>query len=608
MLESEYITSFGVIVMSAVPASSSIIRAQPRDRVRVTLPDGVVLEGPVDSPIRDFLEAHRALAPGDYSGPLLGGIIEGRLRELSYPVRRDSALAPVLMNSSDGRRIYRRTLSLLLIAAAHELFPEARINVSYALPEGGIFCFVTGREPFNEGDIERLEGHMRDIATANEPIRKAVVPLEEAIALFRNRQADDKVRLLEQRNRDTLTLYTLRGWSDYFYGYMLDSTGDCTLFRLQPMRNGFVLQHPVRGALDTLPQLSDGASKIIAVFEDTEELLRRLEVQDMGRLNQLVREGRSQEIVLVSEASHEANISAIARDIYDANHNRGLRLVTIAGPSSSGKTTFSKRLSIYLLSLGLRPFALELDHYFVDRERTPLDAEGHYDFEALEAIDLPLLNQQMRQLAAGERVQLPHFDFRTGKRGPGRTVQLAPNQVLIIEGIHGLNPRLLADVPRDQVYRIYVSALTQLNLDTSNRIPTTDVRILRRIARDAVQRGNDARATIERWPSVRRGEHRNIFPYQENADVIFNSTLIYELSALRPLVEPLLLQIEYGTPAHIEAKRLLSFLYWVQPMTDAQRALIPDTSILREFIGGSILANYMPGDHLANGFDHQAAT
>ncbi|MFN8378668.1 MAG: nucleoside kinase [Anaerolineae bacterium] len=587
--------------MSTHQNSSSIIRAAPRERVRVTLPDSIVLEGPIHSPIGDFLRAHREIAPDQYKGPFIGGIIEGRLRELSYPVRRDSTLAPVLMNSSDGRRIYRRTLSLLLTAAANELFPDARINVSYALPEGGMFCFVTGRDAFNDDEIAQLEAHMRTIAAADEPIRKEVVPIEQAVALFRARQADDKVRLLEQRKRDTLTLYTLRGWADYFYGYMLTSTGDCTLFRLQRMRDGFVLQHPVRGALDALPQISDSASKIIAVFEDTEELLRRLEVQDIGRLNQLVRENRSQELVLVSEANHEAHISAIARDIYAANQSRGLRLVTVAGPSSSGKTTFSRRLSVYLLSLGLRPYALELDNYFVDRERTPLDEDGHYNFEALEAIDRALLNEQMRQLVNGEKVQIPHFDFKSGKRAPGQSVQLAQNQVLIIEGIHGLNPNLIPDIPRDQVFRVYVSALTQLNLDSSNRIPTTDVRILRRIARDAVQRGNDARETIERWPSVRRGEHRYIFPYQENADVIFNSTLIYELAALRPLVEPLLLQIEYGTQAHIEAKRLLSFLYWVQPMNDAQRALIPDTSILREFIGGSVLANYIPGSHLANG-------
>ena len=587
--------------MSNPPAATSIVRSAPREQVRVTLPDGVVLEGPAQKPLGDFLRAHRELAPDEYKGPLIGGIVEGRLRELSYPVRRDCSLAPVLMNSSDGRRIYRRTLTLLLLTAANELFPNATINISYALPEGGMFCFVTGRPAFTEAEVAQLEAHMRAIATADEPIRKAVVPIDQAVALFRARHAEDKVRLLEQRKRDTLTLYTLRGWSDYFYGYMLTSTGDCTLFRLQQMRDGFVLQHPVRSALDSLPELSDSASKIIAVFEDAEELLGRLEVGDIGRLNQLVRSNRTQELVLVSEANHDAHISAIARNIYEANQSRGLRLVTVAGPSSSGKTTFSRRLSVYLLSLGLRPFALELDNYFVDRERTPLDADGNFDFESLDAIDRPLLNEHMRQLVAGERVQLPHFDFKSGKRGPGRTVQLAANQVLIIEGIHGLNPNLVSGIPRDQIFRVYVSALTQLNLDSSNRIPTTDVRILRRMARDAVQRGHDARTTIERWPSVRRGEHRYIFPYQENADVIFNSTLIYELAALRPLVEPLLLQIDYGTQAHIEAKRLLSFLYWVQPMSEAQRMLIPDTSLLREFIGGSIFANYVPGEHMANG-------
>lgn len=587
---------------SITPPANGIVRSAPRAHVRATFADGIVLEGPLLAPLGDFLKAHRALAPERYSGPLTGGIVDGRLRELGYLMRRDSSLEPVLMTSSDGRRIYRRTLTLLLLTAAHEIFPEATINVSYALPDGGFFCFVTGRPPLNEAEIAAIEARMREIVAADEPIRKRAVPLDDAIAMFRARKAYDKVRLLEQRQRDSLTLYTLRGWADYFYGYMLDSTGACQLFALQRMREGFVLHYPVRGTTDSLPELSDSASKVVSVFEDTEELLERLKVQDIGRLNQLVREGRTQELVLVSEANHEANISAIARQIFAAHEERGLRLVLVAGPSSAGKTTFAKRLAIYLLSLGLRPFALELDNYFVDRELTPRDAEGNFDFEALEAINRALFNQHLRQMIQGEPAQLPRFDFVLGKSGLGRTIQLAKNQILIIEGIHGLNPNLVTDVPRDQVFRVYVSPLTQLNLDTSNRIPTTDVRILRRIARDAVQRGNNAHTTIDRWPSVRRGEHLNIFPYQENADVIFNSMLIYELAALRPLVEPLLLQIEYGTPAHIEAKRLLSFLYWVQPMNEIQRQLIPDTSILREFIGGSILSNYVPGEYMANGF------
>lgn len=587
---------------SSTPPAGGIVRSAPRLHVRATFADGIVLEGPLLTPLGDFLKAHRALAPNAYSGPLVGGIVDGRLRELNYPVRRDSSLEPVLMTSSDGRRIYRRTLTLLLLTAAHELFPEATINVSYALPDGGFFCFVTGRAPLDDGEIAALEARMREIVAADEPIRKRIVPLDDAISMFSARNADDKVRLLEQRKRNSLTLYTLRGWADYFYGYMLDSTGSCKLFALQRMREGFVLHYPVRGTTDSLPELSHSASKVVAVFEDTEELLERLKVQDIGRLNQLVREGRSQELVLVSEANHEANISAIARQIFAAHEERGLRLVLVAGPSSAGKTTFAKRLAIYLLSLGLRPFALELDNYFVDRDLTPRDAEGNFDFEALDAINRPLFNQHLAKMIRGEPAQLPRFDFVLGKSSPGRTIQLAQNQILIIEGIHGLNPDLVTDVPRDQVFRVYVSPLTQLNLDRSNRIPTTDVRILRRIARDAVQRGNNAHTTIDRWPSVRRGEHLNIFPYQENADVIFNSMLIYELAALRPLVEPLLLQIEYGTPAHIEAKRLLSFLYWVQPMNEIQRRLIPDTSLLREFIGGSILSNYVPGEYMANGF------
>src|SRR5690606_34879881 len=386
------------------------------------------------------------------------------------------------------------------------------------------YCLLPHRAPFTEEELERLEAHMHAIAAEDNPITKRTVSLDEAIALFSERGDEDKVRLLEQRTRNGLVLYTLRNRSDYYFGYMVPSTGYLKYFRLVKMPNGFILQYPTREDT-TLPEIIPNTTKIGAVFEEAEEWLQRRGVEDIGRLNQIVRQDRIQELILVNEALHEQQIARCARAIYDAHHERGLRLVIIAGPSSSGKTTFSKRLALQLLAHGLRPFTLELDNYFLDRELTPKDEEGNLDFEALEAINLPLFNTQLLQLIQGVEVQLPRFDFVLGKSVEGPIGKLTDNQILIIEGIHGLNPTLVTKIPPEKIFRIYVSALTQLNVDAHNRVSTTDVRMLRRICRDAVQRGHNATATITRWPSVRRGEKRNIFPYQENADVMFNSAL-----------------------------------------------------------------------------------
>jgi uridine kinase len=306
-------------------------------------------------------------------------------------------------------------------------------------------------------------------------------------------------------------------------------------------------------------------------------------------LNEAIANGRIREIVLVSEALHEQHIAHIADHI--AEQRDGLQLVLIAGPSAAGKTTFAKRLSIQLLAHGVRPFPLALDNYFVDREETPRDALGNYDFEALKALDLALFNQQLLALMQGEAVQLPRFNFKTGQRERGETVQLGPEHIIIIEGIHGLNPKLAHSVPHERIFRIFVSDLTQLNIDRHNRVPTTDTRVVRRIVRDAIYRGYTAEETLNRWESVRRGEKRHIFPYQENADVMVNSALVYELAVLKSLAEPLLLQVEPSSPRRVEAKRLLAFLHWFEPC-DAD--LVPDNSILREFIGGSILRDYKP--------------
>ena len=579
----------------ATQLNQNIVVAPPRETVQVTFVEGFTLEGPVGTTIEAFLRAAEAQFPIPYDSALMGGVLDGRLRELSFCIARDGVLQPVLLSSSDGGRMYRRSLVMLLATAAEELWPGTKVNVSYSVSEGGFYCTLTNHPPLAHAELERLEQHMRAIVAEDAPITKELVPLEAALKLFQSRGEDDKLRLLEQRSRNDLTLYTLHGRSDYFYGYMLPSTGSMTIFRLVSAGDGFILQYPRKENPAELVPI-DPDSKINEVFRQADDWLRKMQVEDIGQLNRIVRRDRIQELVLVAEALHEQRIAAIASEISQRHDAHGTRIVLIAGPSSSGKTTFSKRLAIQLLAHGLRPFTLEMDNYFVDRDLTPRDETGALDFDALGAVNVPLFNQQLAELTRSVEVRLPLFDFVAGKSLDGRLVQLAENQIIIIEGIHGLNPMLLPSLPRESVFRIYVSALTPLNVDLHNRVPTTDTRLLRRMVRDAAYRGHLATDTIVRWPSVRRGEKRNIFPHQENADIIFNSALVYELAALRPLAEPLLLQVPPGTPAHIEANRLLSFLKWVQPMTPEQVALIPDTSLLREFIGGSILADYHPGN------------
>lgn len=572
----------------------TVTLAQARETAQVTFKDGLILEGAVGTPIESFLKLYQQHIGGD-DKLLMGGILDGRLRELAYPVMRDGSLESVLLSSSDGARIYRRSLVMLMATAAEELFPGIKVSVRYSIPEGGFYCKLLNRNPFTAHELESLDAHMRLIVEADEPVTKRIAPLEEATNLFTSRDEDDKIRLLEQRTRNSLTLYGLRGREDYYYGYMLPSTGYLRYFQLLGLNGGFILQYPGKEDPSNFKKVT-ALSKIVAVFRQADDWLERMGVEDMGRLNRIVREDRAHELILVAEALHEQHIAQIAGEIGEQHENKGVQLVLIAGPSSSGKTTFAKRLAIQLFAHGLRPYTIELDNYFVNRELTPKDANGEYDFEALEAINRLLFNEQLLQLMAGQSVQLPRFDFVNGKSGQGLKAQLTSNQIVIIEGIHGLNPELVPAIPPNKIYRVYVSALTQLNTDNHNRVSTTDVRLLRRIVRDAQHRGYTATDTIMRWPSVRNGEKKNIFPYQDNADAMFNSALVYELAALRPVAEPLLLQVEPATPPHIEANRLLSFLRWVQPLSLKQQAMIPDTSLLREFIGASSLYEYHPGE------------
>jgi uridine kinase len=428
---------------------------------------------------------------------------------------------------------------------------------------------------------------MREIAAADEPIVKQRMSLEAAHQVFAAQGYEDKLRLLKYRTKDYLTVYTLCDTTDYFYGYMVPSTGYLRYFRVRERQPGFVLHFPRRSHPGDLMSYSE-APKLFTVFRQHAEWMRIMDVEDVAALNHAVETDRIREVILVNEALHEHRISDIAEEI--AQRRGQVRTVLIAGPSSSGKTTFAKRLSIQLLAQGLRPVAIELDNYFVDRELTPKDKDGNYDFESLYALDLDLFNKQLLELMNGDQVQLPHYNFVTGKRELGKQLSITPDHIILIEGIHGLNPELVPHIPPKSLFRIYVSALTQLNIDQHNRVPTTDTRLVRRIVRDNATRGYTAMVTIGRWESVRAGENRWIFPFQENADVMFNSALVYEHAVLKPVAEPLLRQIRPGHPEYLEAGRLLAFLEWFLPCLSEH---IPDNSLLREFIGGSTLRDFI---------------
>jgi uridine kinase len=555
---------------------------RPRELVQVRFPDGRIFEAPGGTPLEAFVAA--VARPGEPA--VVAALVEGRLAELTRRIDHDVAVEPISVAHSDGMRIYQRSLSFLLTVAAHDLFPQAMVVVDHSLTLNGFYCRVEGRPALSAEELARLEGHMRALVEADLPIVKQRVSLAEAREIFQRQNYLDKVRLLDFRQKGYLTIYELRGLYDYFYGHMVPSTGYLRLFALQPYPPGFILRFPRRWQPDALPPFRD-SPRLGAVFQEYGEWMRFLEIEDLAGLNRAIDAGRIREVILVSEALHAQRIADIAREI--AQRREPIRLVLISGPSSAGKTTFAKRLGVQLLANGMRPLPVSLDDYFVPRAETPLDEEGEPDYEALEAIDLGLFNEQLLALLEGREVQLPHYDFVAGNREAGPRMQMVAGQVLLIEGLHGLNPQLVPRIPSGCIYRVYVSALTQLNLDRHNRIPTTDTRLLRRIVRDAQSRGYSAAETISRWEKVRRAEERNIFLYQENADTMFNSALAYELAVLHPLAEPLLRQIEPGTLEWVEARRLLAFLEWIRPCPPD---LIPDNSILREFIGGSILAEF----------------
>lgn len=558
----------------------SIQTTQPAKNVEVHLPNGRTLSGPRGTQVGEFL----AKVKDDFSAPIVAAIINNQIRELTFPIDIESHCQPVTMDTADGARIYRRSLVFLLELVFAQLFPKGRLNIDHSVSSGGFYCEVTGRGTLSQEELDTLKDHMKKLIREDHPFVRREIPLQEAVEYFKQRGYEDKIRLLKYRSKDYLTLYSFNGQMDYMHGYMVPSTAYLKWFDFKMTNGGFTIQFPRRHAPTELEPMGD-YPKLLKAFRQYGNWLKTLNIDNVGALNEAIENGRADEIVLVSEALHEQNVADLAQQIVQ---NKS-RIILIAGPSSSGKTTLSRRLAVQLLARGISPYPLELDHFFIDRDKTPLDKDGQPDFEMLEALDLERLMQDMEKLLGGGKVQLPRYNFKTGRSEEGDLIQLKERQPIILEGIHGMNPRLIPDRWTDSAFRVYVSALTQLNLDRHNRVSTTDTRLIRRIVRDARERGYSAQATISRWESVRRGEKRHIFPYQENADVMFNSALVYELAVLKPLAEPLIRQVPYDAPEYIEARRLLAFLEWFLPL-DVN--LVPANSIVREFLGSSSLRDF----------------
>lgn len=513
-------------------------------------------------------------------GQIVALRINNTIKELSYPLTSDMSLEWIDITDMDGVRIYQRSLSFVLIRSAMELFEGIQVTVEHSLNKGLYFEFNYTR-PLTEGDVEQIKKRMMEIIERDEPFVKEKVEKETAAQYFEKFKMQPKKALLKYRTQDFINLYSLGWLKNYFYGYMVPSTGYLKVFDLKAFGEGVVLLFPNKYSLKALPQYVE-QPKIAQIYKESEDWGKILGVAFVADLNDWITERNVDEIMRVQEALQEKKIAQIADQITASQK----RLVLIAGPSSSGKTTFANRLMVQLKVNGLKPITLSTDDYFVDREFTPLDEEGKFDFESIDSVDVDMFNQNLAALLRGEDVALPTFNFRLGKREYlGKHLQIQPDQTIIIEGIHGLNERLTASIDKKDKFKIYISALTTLSIDEHNRIPTTDTRLLRRIVRDNRSRGYSALTTIGQWPSVRRGEERNIFPFQEEADVMFNSAMVHELAVLKKYAQPLLIDIDETKPEYSEAKRLLKFLSYFKSIDDEKQ--IPPTSILREFIGGS---------------------
>lgn len=570
--------------------------------VKVTLPDGQVMA--VTASESDTLEAVADRFKDYYEDDIILGIVNGRLRELNKKIKSDCELSFVTTADRDGRRTYRRSVVLLLQRAIYDVYGSTtQLHVMHSLGEGyycqlekAVECADSQQEKYNEDtdqgnrenseksvtehDIDRIVCSMYSFVEKDLPITKHSAKTQYAEQLFKEKGLHDKERLLHYRRSSRVNLYELDGVVDYFYGFMAPSTGMLKYFDIVPYESGFVLLFPGVHSRSVEPLVT--SNKLFHTLDDSREWSKMLGIGTIGSLNDAIAAGRGQEIMLLQEALMEQKIGNLAAQIASDDKKK---FVMIAGPSSSGKTSFANRLSIQLIAKGRKPHPLSLDDYYVDREFCPKHPDGSFDFECLESIDVKLFNEDMNRLLKGEAVDMPSFNFKTGKREyRGRKLTLGADDILVIEGIHGLNDRLSQLIPPEHKFKIYISALTQLNIDEHNPLSTTDERLIRRIVRDARTRGTNAMETIAMWPSVRKGERENIFPFQEQADVMFNSALVYELAVLKVYAEPLLFGIERDCPEYLEAKRLLKLLDYFLPMPADG---IPNNSLLREFVGGS---------------------
>lgn len=519
----------------------------------------------------------------EYDSDIVLVLKNGKLCELFKKVTSDCEIQLLTTKTAPGIEAYKRSATLIMLKAFYDVAGKKNVEkicVQYSLSKG-YYCTVKGNVTLNKDLLGRVKAKMYEIVGENLPINKRSISTTSAVHLFRRHKMYDKEKLFKYRRASKVNIYSLKGFEDYFYGYMVPMSGYIKHFDLYLYDEGFVLQLPVKENPNEVPKFQP-QEKLFQVLKESEKWSEMLEIDTVGALNEQISNGNIKDIILVAEALQEKKIAEIATEIAENPSNK---FIMIAGPSSSGKTSFSHRLSIQLRANGRKPYPIAVDDYFIDREFTPRDENGDYNFETLEAIDVEQFNKDMVALSNGEKVSMPTYNFITGKREyKGKYLQLGRDDILVIEGIHGLNDKLSYALPRESKFKIYISALTQLNVDEHNRIPTTDGRLIRRMVRDARTRGISAMETINRWQSVRNGEESYIFPFQEEADVMFNSALIYELSVLKQYVEPLLFGIPKEAPEYVEANRLLKFLdYFLGVNTED----IPNNSLIREFVGGS---------------------
>ncbi len=514
--------------------------------------------------------------------PILGALVNNVLEELTFLVFHPVNIQFIDITHPDGMRMYVRGLSFVLYKSINELFPASHLRIDHSVSKG-IYCNVTIPDyELTPQDVIAIKLRMQEIVDADLPFIRMEEETVEVIRKFEAQGLTDKINLLKHRGQNYSSYYKLDGHIDAFYGYMVPSTGYLKVFDLNKYFNGILLQIPKADNPSKVAELII-QNKLFEIFQEFSQWLKILDVPNISDLNNSCSNGKSEVLIKVAEALQEKKIGQIADNILSRNNQ--VKIILISGPSSSGKTTFAKRLAIHLIVNGMKPLNLSLDNYFVDRDKTPLDENGNHDYEAVEALDISLFNENLLALLNGEKIETPKFSFETGTRFyDGETLHMQPENVLIIEGIHGLNPRLTNSIPDETKFKIYVSALAAINIDDHNRISTTDNRLVRRIVRDYRYRKYSARDTISRWPSVRKGEEKHIFPFQEEADTMFNSALLYELAVLKPYAEPILLEVQPNQPEYSEATRLLGFFRYLKPLKPTE---IPPTSILREFLGGS---------------------